>query len=318
MLVSASHLLRLAYGRFAIGAYSVNTLEQVLGVLSGAQSAQAPLIVQVSHKARQYAGQGVLEATVHAVARLYPELAFGVHLDHGDEETCYACIDSGCYSSVMVDASRCTFDENIAVTRRVVARAHARGVSVEAELGRLGGKEEDIAVDESDAFLTDPDRAADFVARSGCDSLAVAVGTSHGIYKLQGGRKLRLDRLAQIQERLPGFPLVLHGASSVPAAEVGRINAAGGELGGSAQGVPEDQYGQAVERGIAKINVDTDSRLVWTRVYREFLLDHPANIDPREPGRLFVTECARLIALRSQIFGCAGRLQEVRAALAAA
>jgi fructose-bisphosphate aldolase class II len=257
-----------------------------------------------------------LEATVHAVARLYPELVFGLHLDHGDEQTCYDCIDSGHYSSVMVDASRWPLDENIAVTRRVVEHAHPRGVAVEAEVGRLGGKEEDIAVDESEAFLTDPDRAAEFVARSGCDSLAVAVGTSHGIYKLQGGQQLRLDRLAQIQQRLPGFPLVLHGASSVPAVEIGRINAAGGRLGPSAQGVPEDQYRQAVQRGIAKINVDTDSRLVWTRVHREYLRDYPANLDPREPGRLFVIECARLIARRSQNFGCAGRLPEVRAALA--
>lgn len=315
MQVTTSALFNLAYGRFGIGAYSVNTLEQIRGVFQGALAAQAPLIVQVSHRARQYAGPWVLEAAIQATARLYPELVFALHLDHGDEETCYACIDSGYYTSVMIDASQHPLAENIAITRRVVERAHARGVAVEAELGRLGGKEEDVAVNDSEAFLTDPDQAAEFVARSGCDSLAVAVGTSHGVYKMQRQPGLHLERLAEIQARLPGFPLVLHGASSVPQVEVQRIRAAGGVIGETAQGVPEHQYIEAVRRGVTKINVDTDSRLIWMRVYREHLRDHPDNLDPRAPGQVFMAECAHLIVQRSQAFGCAGKLAEVRAAL---
>lgn len=315
MQVTTSALFKLAYGQFGIGAYSVNSLEQIRGVFQGALNAQAPLIVQVSHRARQYAGPWVLEAAIQAMARLYPELVFALHLDHGDEETCCACIASGYYTSVMIDASHLPLDENIAITRRVVERAHARGIAVEAELGRLSGKEEDVHVDDSEAFLTDPDQAAEFVTRSGCDSLAVAIGTSHGVYKLHGRQSLHLERLAAIQARLPGFPLVLHGASSVPQAEVQRIRAAGGVIGETAQGVPEHQYIEAVRRGVTKINVDTDGRLVWMRVYREHLRDHPDNLDPRAPGGVFMAEYARLIVQRSQNFGCAGRLAEVRAAL---
>jgi fructose-bisphosphate aldolase class II len=311
MLVNTSGLARVTYGRFAVGAFSVNTLEQVVGAFRGAATAQSPLIIQVSHKARQYAGAHVLEAAVHAAARSYSQLVFALHLDHGDEATCYACIDSGYYTSVMVDASHAPFAENVAITRRVVEHAHDKGISVEAELGRLSGKEDDIAVDESLAFLTDPDQAAEFVRRSGCDALAVAVGTSHGVHKFRGTHQLYLDRLAQIQERLPGFPLVLHGASSVPPQEVRRINAAGGAVDISAQGVPEDQYIETARRGVTKINIDTDGRLIWTRIYREYLRDHPENLDMREPGRVFIAEYAHQVVRLCRKFGCAGRLEEV-------
>lgn len=316
MIVTTSQLARLAYARFAVGAFSVNTLEQTVGAFRGAAEAAAPLIIQISHRARQYAGPNVLESAVSAVAQSYPESVYALHLDHGDESTCHACIDSGYYTSVMIDASHLSLAENAAVTRRVVERAHARGISVEAEIGRLSGKEDDIAVDESLAFLTDPDQAAEFVRLSGCDALAVAVGTSHGVQKFRGTHALHLERLEQIGLRLPGFPLVLHGASSVPHAEVERINAAGGSVAPDAHGMPEDQYLRVAQMGVTKINIDTDSRLVWMRVYREHLRDHPTNLDPRIPGSLFMAEYAHRVAHLCRCFGSAGRLDAVRGAFA--
>jgi len=270
--------------------------------LRGGCRGAAHLIIQVSYQARRYAGPGVLEAAVLAAARQFPTLVFALHLDHGDERTCYECIESGFYSSVMIDASAQPLEENIAITRRVVERAHVRGISVEAELGRLSGKEEDIAVEEGAAFLTDPDEAAEFVMRSGCDALAVAVGTSHGVREFAVTRQLHLERLEQIRQRLPGFPLVLHGASSVPAEEIARINAAGGTVAPDAQGVPEAMYLEAARRGIAKINIDTDSRLVWTRVMRGYLRDHPATIDLREPGRVFMAVYAQRVGASVPMF----------------
>ncbi|MGC8879383.1 MAG: class II fructose-bisphosphate aldolase [Anaerolineae bacterium] len=315
MIVTTKHLFEVAYGRFAIGAYNINNMEQALGLFRGSLEAQAPLIIQISRGARKYAGVTMIEAIIRACDVMFPEAIFAVHLDHGDEQTCYDCIESGFYSSVMIDASHLPFEENIAVTRRVVERAHAKGISVEAELGQLGGVEEDIKVDEKHARLTDPDEAAEFVRRTGCDSLAVAIGTSHGAYKFKGAQRVHIERLTEIQRRLPGFPLVMHGASSVPREEVERINAAGGALDPSARGVDEDDYARAYPLGVCKVNIDTDCRLVWTRVYREHFRDHPENFDFRKPGEVFMSEFAHFIARRSQKLGCAGRLEEVRAAL---
>ena len=257
----------------------------------------------------------MLEGLIRAAEELYPEAVFAVHLDHGDEETAYECIESGFYSSVMIDASHMPFEQNIATTRRVVEAAHARGISVEAELGMLGGVEEDIAVDEKHAMLTDPAEAEEFVERSGCDSLAVAIGTSHGAYKFKGRQSLHFERLAQIQERLPGFPLVMHGSSSVPRQEVERINAAGGALDPSARGVDEDDFARAVPLGVTKVNIDTDGRLVWTRVHREFFRDHPEKFDFRDPGKTFMAAYADFIAHKNEKLGSAGQLDKVRGAL---
>lgn len=199
MIVTTADLFKVAYGNFAIGAYNINNMEQTLGLFEGSIKAQAPMIIQISRGARKYAGVKMLEAMIRAAEAMYPEAIFAVHLDHGDEATCYDCIDSGFYSSVMIDASHHPFAENVAITRRVVERAHARGVSVEAELGMLGGVEEDIRVDEKHALLTDPDEAKEFVEQSGCDSLAVAIGTSHGAYKFTGSQGLHFERMAEIQ-----------------------------------------------------------------------------------------------------------------------
>ncbi|MDH7485695.1 MAG: class II fructose-bisphosphate aldolase [Anaerolineae bacterium] len=315
MIVTTADLFRVAYGRFAYGAYNINNMEQALGLFRGGIEAQAPLIIQISKGARKYAGVKMIEAIIRAAEEMYPEVIFAVHLDHGDEATCYDAIASGFYSSVMIDASHQPFAENVAITRRVVERAHDRGISVEAELGMLGGVEEDIRVDEKHALLTDPDEAAEFVRLTGCDSLAVAIGTSHGAYKFKGRQTLHLERLAEIQHRLPGFPLVMHGSSSVPPEEVARINAAGGAIDPSARGVDEEEFAKAVPLGVVKVNIDTDGRLVWTRVHREHFRDHPENFDFRKPGEIMMAEYAHFIAHKSEKLGCAGKLAEVRAAL---
>ena len=316
MIVTTEGLFRIAYGRFAVGAYNINNMEQALGLFRGSLESQAPFIVQISKGSRNYANVKMIEAIIRAAGEIYPEAIFAVHLDHGDEATCYDCIDSGFYSSVMIDASHEPFDQNVATTRRVVERAHAKGISVEAELGRLGGVEEHVRVDEKHALLTDPDEAAEFVRQSGCDSLAVAIGTSHGAYKFKGRQGLHFDRLAMIQERLSGYPLVMHGSSSVPREEVERINAAGGALDPSARGVDEDEFAKAVPLGVTKVNIDTDGRLVWTRVHREFFRDHPEQFDFRAPGQIFVQEYARFIAHKNEKLSSAGQLEAVRTALA--
>ena len=315
MIVTTKDLFRIAYGKFAVGAYNINNMEQCIGLFQGCTASQAPFIIQISKGARKYALVKMLEGLIRTAEELFPETIFAVHLDHGDEQTCYDCIDSGFYSSVMIDASHYPFDENVAITQRVLSRAHAKGISVEAELGMLGGVEEDIKVDEKHAMLTDPDDAARYVQLTGCDSLAVAIGTSHGAYKFKGRQSLHFERLAEIQARLPGFPLVMHGSSSVPQEEVLRINAAGGAMDPSARGVDEDEFATAVPLGVTKVNIDTDGRLVWTRVHREYFRDEPAKIDFRDPGKIFMAEYASFIAHKNEKLGSAGRLAEIRAAL---
>jgi len=245
MIVTTKKLFELAYGQYAIGAYNINNLEQAIGLFRGNIESQAPFIIQISKGARSYTHKIMLEGLIRSAEKVFPDAIFAVHIDHGDEQTCFDAINSGFYSSVMIDASQEDFDNNIATTKRVVDAAHAKNIVVEAELGMLGGVEEHISVAEADAKLTNPDQAAEFVERSGCDSLAVAIGTSHGAYKFSGSQALRFDVLEKIQAVLPNFPLVMHGSSSVPEEEVARINAAGGKLLG-AKGVDADQFKRAV------------------------------------------------------------------------
>jgi fructose-bisphosphate aldolase class II len=237
-----------------------------------------------------------------------------VHLDHGDEETCYDCIKSGFYSSVMIDASHEPYDQNVAITKRVVEAAHAKGLSVEAELGMLGGVEEDIKVEDGHATLTNPAEAEDFVKKTGCDSLACAIGTSHGAYKFKGRQSLHFDVLKKIQALLPNFPLVMHGSSSVPKDEVDRINAAGGKMP-NAVGVDPKEYLPAAKLGVTKVNIDTDGRLVWSRVHREYFRDKPEDFDFRPPGKIFMTEYAKFIASRNVLLGSANQLADLRKSL---
>ena len=315
MIVPTKDLFKLAYGKYAVGAYNINNLEQTMGLFQGCIQSQSPFIIQLSKGARAYTNKEMLEGIIRSADKVFPEAVFAVHLDHGDEQTCYDCIDSGFYSSVMIDASHDPFEENVAITKRVVERAHAKGISVEAEIGQLGGVEEDIQVDEKNANLTDPDEAEEFIKQSGCDSLAVAIGTSHGAYKFSGGQGLHYDRIKAIADRVPGFPLVMHGSSSVPQDEVKRINAAGGKLKEGAKGVDEEQYLPAAKLGVTKVNVDTDGRLVWTRVHREFFLNKPEDFDLRPAGKIFMAEYAKFIAHKNEKLGSAGTLPEIRKAL---
>jgi len=315
MIVTTSQLFKQAYGKYAVGAYNINNLEQTVGLFKGCLASQAPFIIQISKGARKYSDKRFLEGMIRAADQIYPDAIFAVHLDHGDEENCYDCIKSGFYSSVMIDASHHEFEENIAITKRVVEAAHAKKISVEAELGQLGGVEEDIT---GSVKLTKPDEAQEFVKRTGCDSLAVAIGTSHGAFKFKAepGKKfsLHFEVIEEIQKLLPGFPMVMHGSSSVPKDEVDRINAAGGKIKDSS-GVPEDQFLPAAKMGVCKVNIDTDGRLVWTRVHREFFRDKPEKFDLRDVGVPFMEEYAKMIAHKNQVLGSAGHLNEVRAAI---
>lgn len=311
MIVPTRDLFAHAYGKYALGAYNINNLEQAMGLFRGNMESRAPFIIQISKGARAYTNKLMLEAIIRTADQIWPEALFAVHLDHGDEETCMDCINSGFYSSVMIDGSHLPFEENVAVTKRVVDAAHAKGISVEAELGRLGGVEEHISVADKDARLTDPDEAEKFVKLTGCDSLACAIGTSHGAYKFSGSQRIHFEVLEEIQKRLPGFPLVMHGSSSIPQDEVDRINAAGGAIKG-AKGVDPSQYLPAAKLGVCKINIDTDGRLVWCRVHREFFRDHPDKFDLREPGKIFMPEYAKFIASRNELLGSAGQLDAAR------
>ena len=314
MIVTTKELFAQAYGKYALGAYNINNAEQTMGLFRGCLDSKAPFIIQISKGARSYTNKLMLEGMIRAADQIFPDAIFAVHLDHGDEQTCYDCIESGFYSSVMIDASHEDFETNIATTKRVVDAAHAKGISVEAELGQLGGVEEHVSVSEDQAHLTDPKQAAEFIQRTGCDCLACAIGTSHGAFKFSGSQGLHFEIVKGIQELVPGYPLVLHGSSSVPQDEVERINAAGGSLKG-AKGVDPAQYLPAAKLGVCKINIDTDGRLVWTRVHREFFRDKPEVFDFRPVGKVFMEEYAKFIASRNELLGSAGQLDAVRAAL---
>lgn len=312
MIVTTKALFQHAYGRYAIGAYNINNLEQTMGLFRGNMESKAPFIVQISKGARSYTDKRMLEAILRTAANdIFPDSICAIHLDHGDEQTCYDCINSGFYSSVMIDASAEPFDKNVEITRRVVQAAHAKGLVVEAELGQLGGVEEHVSVAESAAKLTDPAQAEAFVKATGCDSLACAIGTSHGAFKFTGSQSLHFEVLEAIQKRLPKFPLVMHGSSSVPQEEVARINAAGGKLKG-ARGVDENEFARAAKLGVTKVNIDTDGRLVWCRVHRESFRDTPENFDLRPVGKVFMNEYAKFIAHKNEKLGSAGQLEEVR------
>ena len=314
MIVTTAQLFKHAYGKYAVGAYNINNAEQAMGLFRGCIQSQAPFIIQISKGARKYTDKRMLEAVIRAAEVIFPEAIYAVHLDHGDEETCYDCINSGFYSSVMIDASHEPFDKNVEITKRVVTAAHQKGISVEAELGMLGGVEEDIKVEEGNACLTKPEEAQKFIKLTGCDSLAAAIGTSHGAYKFKGRQSLHFEVLEGIKKLVPGYPIVMHGSSSVPKEEVDRINAAGGKLG-TAVGVDINEYLPAAKLGVTKINIDTDGRLVWTRVHREFFRDEPAEFDFRPPGKIFMDEYAKFISSRNDKLGSTGQIPDLRKSL---
>ena len=310
MRFSSSELMRFAYGRYALGAFNVSNLEQFHGLFRGAARARAPIIVQFTGAMQDYAHSTMLEQILRGAELIYPEVPFAVHLDHGDEAACADAIDSGHFGSVMIDSSHLPFEENVLATARVVERAHASGLRVEAELGQLKGVEDERSVSGTDAALTDPVKAGEFVNRTRCDSLAVAIGTSHGAYKFTGKQRLDLDRLKSVQRRLPGFPLVLHGASAVPLEEIQRINEAGGRIDSGAGGVDPSELQEAIRLGVTKVNIGTDGRLIWTRVHREFFRDHPDEFNFMLPGRIYMGEYALFVERKCEQLGTTGMAQE--------
>ncbi|MCH5286079.1 MAG: class II fructose-1,6-bisphosphate aldolase [Christensenellaceae bacterium] len=306
-IVTTKEMFKKAYeGGYAIGAFNVNNMEIIQGITEGAKMENAPVILQVSAGARKYAKHAYLMHMIQAAIE-DTDLPIAVHLDHGpDFETCKSCIDGG-FSSVMIDGSHYSFEENIAVTKKVVEYAHDHGVVVEAELGRLAGVEDDVKVSAEDSSYTQPDEVEEFVARTGCDSLAIAIGTSHGAYKFKGEAKLRFDILEEVGKRLPGFPIVLHGASSVIPEYVEMINKFGGEMPG-AQGVPEDMLRKAASMAVCKINIDSDLRLAFTGLVRKHFVEHPDHFDPRQyltDARTGIREMVRHKIVN--VLGCNGK-----------
>ena len=314
-IVTTTEMFKKAYeGGYAIGAFNVNNMEIIQGITEAAIEQRAPLILQVSKGARAYAKHVYLMKLIEAAIEDAEQsagfdLPICVHLDHGDSfELCKSCIDGG-FSSVMIDASGKPFEENIAITKQVVEYAHDHGVVVEAELGTLAGIEDEVNVSAEDSSYTRPEDVQEFVERTGCDSLAIAIGTSHGAYKFKPGTKpqLRFDILEDVQRRLPGFPIVLHGSSSVPQEFVNMINANGGNMPG-AIGVPEDQLRQAARMAVCKINIDSDLRLAMTATIRKYFNEHPDHFDPRQylkPARAAIKDMVahKLI----NVLGCNGK-----------
>ena len=319
-LVTTTEMFNKAYdGGYAIGAFNVNNMEIVQGITEAAQEEKAPLILQVSKGARAYANHTYLVKLVEAAVIECPDIPIALHLDHGpDFETCKACIDGG-FTSVMIDASSKPFEENIAITKKVVEYAHDHGVVVEAELGTLAGVEDDVKVSAEDSSYTRPEEVEEFVTRTGCDSLAIAIGTSHGAYKFTPAQctrnekgilvppPLRFDVLEEVSKRLPGFPIVLHGSSSVPQEYVKMINEHGGKMP-DAIGIPEEELRHAAELSVCKINIDSDLRLTMTGTIRKFFEEHPDKFDPREylkPARANIKDLVRHKLIH--VLGCAGK-----------
>ena len=307
MKVTAKYLFETAYGKFCIPAINISNPEQVHGLFATAQKMQAPFIVQTTPAAREYAHPVMLLNYIKAAAKIYPEVLYAVHVDHGFESHLYEAIKSGEYTSVMIDASHDSIEKNIERTKAIIALAHPKNISVEAELGLLSGVEDDLDIDQENALYTNPEDVEYFVKETNCDSLAVAVGTSHGVYKFSGGKGLRFDLLEEIQNRLPQFPIVLHGASSVDLEEVKRINAAGGGLSNKAKGVSEEEIKRAITYGVCKINIATDLRLLWLRIFREFFRDHNGEWDHLKPGKQYMQELEDLLEQKFTMLGNIGK-----------
>ena len=307
-LVTSTEMFKKAYeGGYAIGAFNVNNMEIIQGITEAAKEERAPLILQVSAGARKYAKHVYLIKLIEA-AIIDTDLPIVVHLDHGDSfETCKSCVDGG-FTSVMFDGSKYPFDENIRLTKQVVDYAHDKGVVVEAELGRLAGVEDEVKVSAEDSSYTRPDEVQEFVERTGVDSLAIAIGTSHGAYKFKGEPKLRFDILEEVGKRLPGFPIVLHGASSVIPEFVDMINQYGGQMPG-AQGVPENMLRKAASMAVCKINIDSDLRLAMTGSIRKHFAENPGDFDPRKylsPARDAIRELVRHKLIH--VLGCNNKI----------
>lgn len=307
MLASSKWLFDTCYGKFAIGAINIWSMEQILALFSAGEKSASPFIIQMTPAARNYAHSRMLSNMVKAAARIYPKAVFATHIDHGNEEHVLDAINSGDYTSVMIDASHDTFINNISRTRKIVQTAHPKDIAVEAELGVLGGVEDNVSLEEDKRLYTRPEEVETFVKETGCDSLAVAVGTSHGAYKFSGGQGIQFNILEEIQKRVPDFPLVLHGGSEVNLNEIDRINQAGGRIGISAKGVSTEEIQRSIHYGVCKINIATDARILWTRVHREFFKQSPERIDPIIPGRTYMEELEKCIVQKFEMLGSSGK-----------
>jgi len=307
MVVLPKALFEHCYGTYAIAAVNVFTMEQIHGLFRAGIKANAPFLVQITPVARNYAHSLMLIAMIDAASKIYPEAVYAVHLDHGNEEHAINAIASNSYHSVMLDASHDDFETNVKRTKAIVEEAHKKGITVEAELGVLSGVEDDISIDEENARYTSPKEVAGFVKLTNCDSLAVAVGTSHGAYKFSSGQGIQFHILEEIQKKLPGFPIVLHGGSAVNTAEVYRINKAGGKLNESASGVTPEEIVKAITYGVCKINIATDTRLLWARVHREFFRDSPELFDPIVPGKTYMDAYEAFMVKKFDLLGATGK-----------
>ncbi|MCK4750182.1 MAG: class II fructose-bisphosphate aldolase [Bacteroidales bacterium] len=312
MLISPSLLFEKCYGKYAIAAINVWNMEQVHALFRAAQSSKAPFIVQVTPVALDYGHQDMLLSMIKAAAGIYPETIFSIHLDHGTSQIAMEAISSGGFSSVMIDASHATYEKNIDITKKIVEKAHAAGMQVEAELGVLSGVEDDLIIEAKARRYTRPGEVENFVRATGCDSLAIAIGTSHGAYKFSGDQSLQFNILEEIQQRLPGFPLVLHGGSAVDMEEIGRINASGGRLGTQARGVPSREIRKSITYGICKVNIATDARIVWTRIHREHFNEHPEQIDPILPGRTYMEGLEKLYKEKFSLLGATNKTRDLK------
>ncbi|MCP4975415.1 MAG: class II fructose-bisphosphate aldolase [Maribacter sp.] len=310
MTVSPNVFFEKCYGKYAIAAVNVFTMEQIHGLFRAGQKANAPFLVQITPVARNYANPDMLLAMIEAASRIYPKAKYAIHLDHGSESHAFDAIASGKYNSVMIDASHDNFDENVNRTKAVVDQAHKENVYVEAELGVLSGVEDEISVDERLAKYTQPKEVEMFVERTHCDSLAVAVGTSHGAYKFVGGQGIQFDILEEIQQRLPRFPIVLHGGSAVSQEEIERINRSGGNLNDGASGVSPDEIIKSISYGVCKINIATDTRVLWARVYREFFRDKPEQFDPIMPGKEYMDAYEQFMLEKFDLLGATGKASQ--------
>lgn len=311
MIVSPKILYKNCYGKYAIAAVNIFTMEQVHGLFRAGQKANAPFIIQMTPVARNYANSQMLLSMIEAASKIYSKTVYAVHLDHGNKEHAFDAIASNQFNSVMIDASHYSFEENVSRTGVVVKYAHQNNVLVEAELGVLSGVEDDISIDEKHAKYTQPSEVVQFVEQTNCDSLAVAVGTSHGAYKFSGGQGIQFDILKDIQMQLPCYPIVLHGGSAVNKDEIKKINETGGVLKEGAAGVLPEEIATSIKYGVCKINIATDTRLIWTRVHREFFKETPDLFDPIIPGKLYMDAYEKFMLEKFDLFGATGKASQL-------
>ncbi|MCH6198910.1 class II fructose-bisphosphate aldolase [Aquiflexum sp. LQ15W] len=312
MKLSTKVLFQECYGKYALPAVNVFTLEQVMAVFHAADKEDSPVIIQTTPVARDYSHPKVLLEMIESAGKIYPNVVYAIHLDHGIESHIYDALESGKYTSVMIDASHDDFETNINRTHKVVLAAHQKGIPVEAELGVLSGVEDDEKVEGDKARFTNPKEVVEFVNSTGCDSLAIAVGTSHGAYKFTGDQGINFEILAEIQKRLPGFPLVLHGGSSVNPLEINTINKFGGELETGCRGVSDSELQRAIAYGVCKVNIATDLRVLWTRIHRSFFHLQPKEFDPLIPGREYQKQASEMLSEKFELLGASQKGKQIR------